>query len=130
MCFWVSNMNDKLRVLDRWSIVDLEDLFHGNSVEQVSAKLWALESTIDYGKGEDAEFEVDSYDPIEVFLYVFRDETDAEYQERKMREEKAQEKARKSRETKAAKARAILMAAEEQERADFERLKAKYGESK
>lgn len=117
----------KLRVLDRSIELDLGDVFDDNSVHEVIVQLRALESKVDHGRGDTSSFRVAyGYEYTDVFMDVYRDETAAEYEARMLHEEKIKERSRKTRETKAAKARAILMATEEQERAEFERLKAKY----
>ena len=118
----------KQRVVDRTLDVSLWELFDGNDIAEVRAMLNSLEAGIK--QDEHAVFEVQGYGydgGVELELNVWRDETDAEYKKRLEKNEKAKEKARALREKKLAKARAVLMETEEAERAEFLRLKAKFG---
>lgn len=118
---------DKLRVLDRSLGLSLGDLFDGNNFEQVKANLDAFEKRAHYDRGEDVKFRVEyGYEYTDVYMDVFRDETDAEYNKRIAKEEAAKEKARLARERKKERARKTLMESEAAERAEYERLRAKF----
>jgi hypothetical protein len=118
---------DRQRVLDRSEQISLADLFDEMDFQQVHSGLNVLETQVDYGRGEDVKFRVEyGYEYTDVYMDVFRDETDAEYNKRIAKEDAAKEKARKARETKKEKARAILMESEAAERAEYERLRAKF----
>jgi len=118
---------DKQRVLDRSVSVDLYDLFNALDVQQVKEKIDAYESQVNYGQGEVVNFRVEyGYEYTDVYMDVFRVETDTEYNKRMAKNAKAKEKARIAREKKKEKARQVLMATEAQERAEYERLRAKF----
>ena len=118
---------ERKRVLDRSFEVRLYDVFDGTQIDQVIAELRALDSKVDYGRGYDAKFRVEAgYEYTDVYMDVFRDETDKEYEARMLREEKAREKARKAREAKQERARKELYQKEADERAEYERLRAKF----
>lgn len=118
---------DRLRVLSRSLEMSLYDLFHGKDFHQVKAELDALEQRVDYGAGETATFRVEyGYEYTDVYMEVFRDETDAEYNKRMDKEAKAKEKVRLARERKKERARQVLMESEAAERAEYERLRAKF----
>ena len=118
---------ERKRVLDRSFEVSLYDVFDGSQIDQVIAELRALDSRVDYGRGYDAKFRVEvGYEYTEVYMDVYRDETDKEYEARMLREEKAREKARKAREAKQEKARKELYQKEADERAEYERLRTKF----
>lgn len=114
-------------VLDRSFDVNLYSVFEGNQIDQVIAELQALDSKVDYGRGQYAKFRVEAgYEYTDVYMDVYREETDAEYKARMLRAEKAREKARLAREKKKEKARQELYQKEADERAEYERLRAKF----
>ncbi len=116
------------RVLDRSFDVNLGDIFDGRQISDIIAELQALDSKVDYGRGNDAKFRVEyGYEYTSVYMDVFRDETQKEFDARMLREERAKEKARKARETKLEKARKQLYQKEADERAEYERLKETFG---
>ena len=116
------------RVLDRSFDLDLNDIFDGRQIDDVIAELQALDSKVDYGRSCDAKFRVEyGYESTSVYMDVYRDETQKEFDARMLREERAKEKARKARETKLEKARQQLYQKEADERAEYERLKEKFG---
>jgi outer membrane protein assembly factor BamA len=116
------------RVLDRSFDLDLNDIFDGRQIDDVIAELQALDSKVDYGRSYDAKFRVEyGYESTSVYMDVYRDETQKEFDARMLREERAKEKARKARETKLEKARQQLYQKEADERAEYERLKEKFG---
>lgn len=118
---------ERKRVLDRSFDVSLYDIFDGRQIDEVFAELHALDSKVDYGRGYTAKFRVESgYEYTDVYMDVYRDETDKEYDARMLREAKAKEKAQKARETKKEKARQELYRKEADERAEYERLRAKF----
>lgn len=122
---------ERLRVTDRSEYVDLHDLLDGNDFADVKAELDILEAKVDYSRGQTAKFRTELYGydgGVELYFDVFRDETDAEYNKRQAKEAAAKEKSRLARERKKAKAREVLMATEAQERAEYERLREKFGE--
>ena len=119
---------DRQRVLDRSEQISLADLFDEMDFQQVHSGLNVLETQVDYGRGEDVKFRVEyGYEYTDVYMDVFRDETDAEYNKRIAKEEAKKEKARLARERQKEKARQVLMESEEAERAEYERLRAKFG---
>ena len=120
---------DRQRVVDRKEYVSLFDLLDGRDFFSVKEELDRLEQQVNYGSGEEAKFVVEPYGydgGVELYLEVYRDETDAEYNRRLDKEAKAKEKARKARETKKERARKELMESEAAERAEYERLRAKF----
>lgn len=122
---------DRKRVLDRKEYVSLFDLLDGKEFFDVKEGLDRLEQQVDFGSGEEAKFVVEPYGydgGVELYLEVYRDETDAEYNKRMEKEAKAKEKARLAREKKKEKARQVLMESEAAERAEYERLREKFGE--
>lgn len=123
---------ERLRVVDRKEYVSLFDLLDEDDFFDVKQKLDKLEAMVDYGRGEEAKFKVEPYGydgGVELYLEIYRDETDAEYDKRMEKNAKAKEKARKARETKKERARAVLMESEAAERAEYERLRAKFEET-
>ena len=123
---------ERLRVVDRKEYVSLFDLLDEDAFFDVKQKLDKLEAMVDYGRGEEAKFKVEPYGydgGVELYLEIYRDETDAEYDKRMEKNAKAKEKARKARETKKERARAVLMESEAAERAEYERLRAKFEEA-
>lgn len=128
---WPEHTN-RLRLVDRSIEVDLWDVFHDKTIDVIKAELDAWLRHVDYGYGEDAKFRIDLYGydgGIELYLDVYRDETDTEYDKRIAKEAAIKEKARKARETKKEKARRVLMESEAAERAEYERLRAKFEDS-
>lgn len=118
---------ERKRVLDRSFDVSLYDIFDGRQIDEVLAELHALDSKVDYGRGYTAKFRVETgYEYTDVYMDVYRDETNKEYDARMLREAKAKEKAQKARETKKEKARQELYRKEADERAEYERLRAKF----
>lgn len=120
---------DRQRVVDRKEWVSLFDLLDGRDFFNVKEELDKLEKQIAYERGEEAKFVVEPYGydgGVELYLEIIRDETDAEYTKRLDKEAKAKEKARKARETKKERARKVLMESEAAERAEYERLRAKF----
>lgn len=120
---------ERLRVVDRREEVGLWDLFDERDFTDVKAELDKLESKVQYGQGETATFRIEPYGydgGVELHLYVYRDETDAEYEKRLAKEAATKEKARLAREKKKEKARQVLMESEAAERAEYERLRAKF----
>ena len=123
---------DRLRVVDRKEYVSLFDLLDGKEFFDVKEGLDRLEQQVNYGSGEEAKFVVEPYGydgGVELYLEVYRDETDAEYNKRMEKEAKAKEKARLAREKKKERARQMLMATEAAEREEYERLRAKFESS-
>ena len=122
---------DRLRVIDRSECVSLWELFDDRDFTDVKAELDKLESKVQYGQGETVNFRIEPYGydgGVELYFDVYRDETDAEYNKRVAKEEAAKEKSRLARERKKEKARQVLMESEAAERAEYERLRAKFGE--
>lgn len=119
---------DKQRVLARSVYVDPHDLLDSHDFEQVKTELDVLESQCNYEQGEEVKFRVEyGCEYTDVYMDVFRVETDAEYDKRMAKNAKAKEKARLAREKKKEKARQVLLATEEAERAEYARLMKKYG---
>ena len=120
---------ERQRVLDRREYISLFDLLDGGDFFNVKEKLDKLEATVDYGRGEEAKFNVEPYGydgGVELYLEVYREETEAEYNKRMAKNAAAKEKARLAREKKKEKARQVLMASEEAELAEYIRLRAKF----
>ena len=124
----------KKRVLDRREEVYINDLFDGRAIDDVILDLQSMlhryeEEIFTHDKEVKFETEYYGYDGgINLYVRVDRWETDREYDRRRAREQAARDKARKARETKKARALAVAVASEEEERALFEKLKAKFGE--
>lgn len=120
---------DRLRLVDRSEYVSMFDTFDGEDFFSVKEKLDKLESLVAYGKGEEGKFRIECYGydgGMELYLDIYRDESDAEYNKRMAKLDAAKEKARLAREKKKEKARQILMATEELERQEYLRLKEKF----
>ena len=122
----------KKRVLDRRDHVDIVDLFDQRSLDDVILDLQSMlhdyEEEI-FTHDKEMKFEVEHYGydgGQELYVRVQRWETDKEYAKRQGQEAAAKEKARKARETKKARARQELFAKEADERAEYERLRAKF----
>ena len=124
----------KKRVLDRRDHVDIFDLFGERSLDDVIIDLQSMlhryeEEIFTHDKEMKFEIEHYGYDGgLEVYVRVMRWETDKEYDKRVAKEWAAKEKARKARETKKARARELLYKKEADERAEYERLRAKFGD--
>ena len=124
----------KKRVLDRREEVYINDLFDGRDIDDVIIDLQSMlhryeEEIFTHDKEVRFETEYYGYDGgINLYVRVERWETDREYDRRRAREQAARDKAKKARETKKARALAVAVASEEEERALFEKLKAKFGE--
>ena len=124
----------KKRVLDRREEVFINDLFDGRDIDDVIIDLQSMlhryeEEIFTHDKEVKFETEYYGYDGgINLYVRVERWETDREYEKRRAREQAAKDKARKARETKKARALAVAVASEEEERALFKKLKAKFGE--
>ena len=117
---------EKQIVLDRSEYVSLDSMFDQCDFDEVRAYLDALERILK--AGETGRFRVEwSYESTDVYLDVYREETDKEFALRLLQEEKAREKKRLAKEKKLERARAALAESEEQERAEYERLRAKFG---
>ena len=120
---------ERQRVVDRKEYVSLFDLLDGKDFFDVKEWIDKLEKQVNYSCGEEAKFVVEPYGydgGVELYMEVYRDETDAEYNKRLEKEAKAQEKARLAREKKKERARKELMESEAAERAEYERLRAKF----
>ena len=124
----------KKRVLDRREEVYINDLFDGRAIDDVILDLQSMlhryeEEIFTHDKEVKFETEYYGYDGgMNLYVHVLRWETDREYEKRRAREQAARDKAKKARETKKARALAVAVASEEEERALFEKLKAKFGE--
>ena len=113
--------------------INISDLFDGKSFDEVRVALDRLEKDmVDHSKDYDSRFEVDqSYDDdFSLNLSVYRDESDAEYKARMAKNKLARERAKLAREKRKEKLRKELMAKESDERAEYERLKIKFGKEK
>jgi hypothetical protein len=109
-------MMKKIKVIDRSIDIDLDYLFDGKNFDQVKEIVSELMTNVNYG--EDALFRVDPYGydgAIEVFLDIYREETDGELKFRLSEEKKIREYKK-----------AIKRKTEETELAELARLKAKY----
>lgn len=126
---------ERLRVEDRREQIYIEDLFEGQSFDSVitALSIWyrgEFEQDV-LLHGYDVKFSVEYYGydgGMELYAVVYRDENDKEYAKRMAEEAKAREKKRLAKEKKQERARKILAESEEAERAEYERLKAKFGE--
>ena len=123
----------KKRVLDRREEVYINDLFDGRSIDDVILDLQSMlhryeEEIFTHDKEVRFETEYYGYDGgINLYVRVERWETDREYEKRQAREQAAKDRAKKTRATKKARALAVAVDSEEEERALFEKLKAKFG---
>lgn len=127
-------------VRERRLDIDLHDMFAGKTLDDVRTTLNALayqleRETVYYGHPPRFAVEPYGYDGgFDLYLDVYRDESDHEYAMRMADEEKARQKKEQARlkrqETAQAilkeAAKGILMANEAAERAEYERLKAKF----
>lgn len=123
---------ERLRVLGQVDALDIGELIDGKTIEEVLMSLQALQGKYEpmiLGKGYDVRFEIDYYGydgGFDVSLHVYRDENDKEYEARMKQEEKERERKRIAKEKKQERARKILMETEAAEKAEYERLRAKY----
>ncbi len=116
----------KKKVIDRRIYVDLFGIFDDVEFYEIHRGIDKLENEFDPLR-ESAKFRVEhGYDYTDVYLDIYRDETDKEYKDRLKLELKAREKAQKAKLTKEQNARKILFEKEEDERKEYERLKAKF----
>lgn len=124
----------KKRVLDRREEVYINDLFDGRDIDDVIIDLQSMlhryeEEIFTHDKEVKFETEYYGYDGgMNLYVRVERWETDREYEKRQAREQAAKDRAKKTRATKKARALAVAVDSEEEERALFEKLKAKFGE--
>lgn len=124
----------KKRVLDRREEVYINDLFDGRDIDDVIIDLQSMlhryeEEIFTHDKEVRFETEYYGYDGgMNLYVRVERWETDREYEKRQAREQAAKDRAKKTRATKKARALAVAVDSEEEERALFEKLKAKFGE--
>jgi hypothetical protein len=128
-------MSDRLRVKDRSIPIDVYELFEGMTLDDVRDNLERLHAQLEpelINQGHTTSFRTEYYGydgGFDLYLDVFRDENDVEYGVRIARAEKAKQRKMQARLKKEEKARQTLMATEAQERAEFERLKAKFDPS-
>lgn len=123
----------KKRVFDRREQVRIDDLFDGRTIDEVILDLRNMlhnyeQEIFIYDKDMRFEIEYDYDGGTHLYVRVDRWETDQEYKKRLAREQVAKDKAKRAREAKKAKALAMAVSSEEEERALFEKLKAKFGE--
>lgn len=109
--------------------IGISDLFDGKTFDEIRIALDRLEEDmVDPSKDYEHRFHMlHNYDYFELNLNVYRDESDAEYKARMAKNKLAREKAKLAREKRKEKLRKELMAKESDERAEYERLKAKFG---
>jgi hypothetical protein len=118
------------RVLERSELFDIDQLFNGKTPEQVIMELQSVQSEHErdimlYDKLVEFEIVHPDYEITELYLRVYRWESDAEL---KKRQDAADQREAKSRERAANKqTKAEKLAAEE--RALYEKLKQKYENS-
>ena len=123
----------RLRVLDRkdsFSIYDMD----GKSPEELAMLFSSISQSYEpeiLSHGREVKFDVESYGydgAVECSFAVFRDENDKEYTARIEKERKAKEKSAAIKTAKKEAARKELFKTEAAERAEYERLKEKFGE--
>lgn len=117
--------------------VSIDDLFDGRSLDDTQlelAKLCKKHGDKHHPQGHRLSFYTYHYGydgGLDLYIRVEREETDKEYAARLKRQEEAArvkaEKAAARRAKKLAKAQAVIAELEDQERAEYERLKAKFG---
>lgn len=122
-------MSDRLKVRSGfcWDL-DEDDIFHNNTIDKAIEQLIKLKSRIPaYQDPNDCWFNVKhGYESTDISLVGYREENDKEYNSRKEQEQKELEKKQKQSEAKKQKARAVLYQKEQDERAEYERLKSKF----
>lgn len=125
-------MKKRVRVIDRrdsFSVYDME----GKSPEELVMMFSNISQSYApevIGKGYTVKFEVEPYGydgAFECNFVVLRDENDKEYTARTEKERKSAEQSRKAKEAKLEAARKKLFKNEAAERAEYERLKEKFG---
>ena len=121
---------ERQRVCDRREYFDIDEI-SGQTIGAVATHFsmlaYQFEEQID--KGFELRFESESYGydgGREFYIAFYRDENDKEYSARLKREQAAAEKAARIREAKREKARKELYRKEADERAEYDRLRAKY----
>jgi transcription elongation factor Elf1 len=119
---------ERQRVVDRTINVDLDTIFDRCGIADVVESILAMRPQIQYGAGEIEKFRVDAdYDSFSVYMDVYRDETDAEMDKRIAKEEQFLQRQAAARERQREAARKKQMKTEDDERAEYERLRAKFG---
>jgi hypothetical protein len=114
----------------RYALNILSMFADGKTIEQAKQEFDKLQAQYEK-EVQDQGYELKlvtewAYEDSDVFLEVWRPETDAEFSKREVRNKIARDKAAKKREEAKAKARAELYKKESDERAEYERLRAKF----
>ena len=125
---------ERLRVLEFEEYIDIEDVFHNNTVSVVCEHLRMMEQEMrEKSKGTDITVTFDVHYSgyslaIDLSMELYRSETDSEYKDRL--EQDAKRLAKRTARLKAKKElqNQKLIDSEAQERELFERLKQKFGE--
>lgn len=102
----------KQEIIDSYQEFSTKELIHGSTIPEIIETFQEIQRHHIKKNHTNHVFEID-YDTHDMWLYVFREETDEEYNERLLKESETTIKHNKYREA--------------AERAEYERLKAKYG---
>lgn len=130
----MSKKDERRRILERQDQIYIEDFFHGKTLEEVAEEIRFMSSGYEkeaFDQDKLIKFRVDrySYDRGEcLYLEVWRRETDAEMTERQERERADEEKRKKRSETAKAAAALRKQKKSEKEYAEYQRLRAKFGD--
>lgn len=126
---------ERIRVLDRKVEIDLYDFFENKTIDELQHAISALATAYErdillYDKYVNFSIERYGYDGgMDLYLKVWRLENDQEYAKRMEKLEKSAERSRKAKEAKKEAARKALFQKEADERAEYERLRAKFGDT-
>ena len=121
------------RVCSKSERLDIEEIFDGRTLDDVQAEFNALAHKYEreiFEQDLEVRFEVEYYGHDgghDVYLYSSRWETDEEFKKRQAMLEAERAARRRARERVKEAARKNLYEKEADERAEFERLKAKFG---
>lgn len=126
-------MTQRKMKLDRQDSVSIFDLLDGRSIDEVQLELAALAAKYEreiLGLGYEVKFNVyHYYDEFALTIDVHRPETDEELRKREAKAKKARDAAKLKREAEKEKAREKLYRQEADERAEYLRLKEKFGDT-
>lgn len=122
-------INSKKTVIDRRVDVELSDMLGDQSIEMTIDYLQRMKEIYVKDYHIDAKFEMQPYGydgGFDIYLILYREETDSEYQDRLEKEKIAQEKKEQARLRELERTHAKKQRNLDLERAEYERLKAKY----
>lgn len=118
----------KIDIVSSTQSLDLFDLLDGKTLEEAKEAIANSVTKLANGEYVKLRIEYSGYDGgVSLMADTYRKENDKEFRARLEKEEKKKEKARLLKEKKEAAARKVLLNSVEKEKAEYERLKAKFG---